>query len=107
MRYYGKLGVAEQTEVRPGIWEETITEHELLGELVQRTEVLESESSILPKYRTTTSISVLSLAVGQVDNSKIRYVTNAGERWVVDSIVNQPPRLVMYIKEKYHGPATE
>lgn len=107
MRYSGKLGVAQQTEVRPGIWEETITEHDVIGDLVQRTEALDNGDSILPRYRTTTSVSVLARGVGQMDNSNLRYLTHTGKRWTITPVVNQPPRLVIYLGEEYHGPTPE
>ena len=107
MRYSGKLGIAEQTEVSPGIWEETLTEHDVIGDLKQRTEVLVQGDSILPTYRTTTSISVFSRGVGQLDNSMIRYITHSGKRWAISSIVAQPPLIVVYIGEEYNGPAHE
>lgn len=104
MRYSGKLGFAQQVQVSPGVWDEVITEHDVLGDVVQRTEALASESSVLPVYRTTTSVSVPARGVGPQDNSMIRYVTYAGKRWTISSIVDQPPRLVLYIGEEYHGP---
>lgn len=104
MRYSGKLGLAEQTEVSPGVWEETITERDAIGEMVQRTETLESGDNVLPRYVTTTSVSVLALGVGPQDNSRIRYVTHTGKRWQIRSIVDEPPRIVIYFGEEYHGP---
>ena len=104
MRYSGTIGVANQTEVSPGIWEETITEREYIGDVMQRTEVLEEGDSIHPVQQTTTSISVLSRVVGFVNDSDLRYVTFAGIRWNIASVINQPPRLVLYIREEYHGP---
>lgn len=104
MRYSGKLGIAEQTEVRPGIWEETITEYDVLGTVEQRTEVLDNSDSILPRYQTTTSISVFSRGIGPMDNSSLRYVTFTGKNWTVASDVTQWPKLVLYLREEYHGP---
>lgn len=104
MRYSGKLGIAEQIEGPPGVWEETITEHDVLGKMVQRTEAFVTSDSIHPSYATTTSVSVPARGVGPMDNSMIRYVTHAGKRWKLSSIVDQPPRIVMYFGEEYHGP---
>ena len=106
-RYVGKLGIAEQKEVSPGVWEETITEVQVLGDVKQRTEVLGLVDTINPIYTTTTSISVYSRGVGPVDNSMIRYVTYKDKRWMISSIVDQPPLIVLYIGEEYHGPAPE
>jgi len=104
MKYSGKLGVAEQVEVSPGVWEEVITEQDIVGDLLQRTEALSAGENVLPRYVTTTSVSVLALAVGQNDTSMFRYLTLAGTRWAINSWVAQPPRLVAYFGEEYHGP---
>lgn len=104
MRYSGKIGIAVQTETAPGIWKDTITEHSKLGDVKQRTEVLGSDDSVLPQYRTTTSISVLSDGVLKENYKNLRYVTYMGERWTIASVVNEPPRLVLYIGEVYNGP---
>lgn len=104
MRYSGKVGYAVQTEVEPGIWEDTITERDYLGDVVQRTEVLGSAESVLPQYRTTTSISVLSDGVLKENYETVRYVTYMGKRWVIASAVYQPPRMVLYLGEVYNGP---
>lgn len=101
MRYSGKLGISEQTEVSPGIWEETITEVDVLGTVEQRTEVLTTSENVLPKYTTTTSISVLARPES---HDSIRYATYLGKEWVAASIVTQYPKIVIYIGEEYHGP---
>ncbi len=107
MRYSGKLGIVEQVELRPGVWDERVTEVSVLGTVRQRTEVLNGATSILPEYGTTTSISVPARGVGPMDNSMIRYITYKGLRWQIRSIVDEPPRIVIYIGEEYHGPTAE
>lgn len=108
MRYSGHLGIAlPASEVRPGIWEETITERPILGKVEQRTEALSSSSTILPEYRTTTSVTVLSRGPEQLNNADIRYVTYMGTKWAVASIVYEYPHLTIYIGEKYNGPTAE
>lgn len=107
MRYSGKLGIVEQKEVRPGIWEEVVTEEPVLGTLEQRTEVLDGSSEVLPRYTTSTSISVPARGVGLQDNSVIRYITLRGNRWQIASIVDKPPRIVIYVGEKYNGPTPQ
>lgn len=107
MRISVSLGFVETSEVRPGIWEETVTEVPALGELRQRTEALDGSDTVLPRYRTTTSVSVPARGVGHVDNSSIRYVKYSGERWVVSTIVDEYPRIVIYVGEVYNGPTPE
>lgn len=105
MRYSGKLGIVQQTETSPGIWEETVTEEDLVGDLVQSTETLVREDSIHPLVGTTTSVSVLSRSgVGLNDSSTMRYLTLRGKRFVITSIVDQHPRQIIYLGEEYNGP---
>jgi hypothetical protein len=107
MRISAKLGLAEQTETSPGVWEETITEVPVLGEMKQTTDVLSGGEDVLPRHTTTTSIAVYSRRVGLNDNSSIRYIVHKGKRWQMSSIVDQPPLIVLFIGEEYHGPAPE
>lgn len=104
MRYSGKLGIAEQTERAPGVWEETITEVDVLGTVEQRTELLSTSDTVLPRYTTTTSISVLSRTA---DNASIRYATYLGKRWTIGSINSEYPNIVIYLGKEYYGPTPD
>jgi hypothetical protein len=108
MRYSGKLGIARQVEVSPGNWDEEITEQDVVGDMEQRSETLEqADNSALPRHSTSTSVSLLARGVGQIDNSDLRYLTHAGKRWSISSIVDQFPRIVLYFGGEYHGPTPD
>lgn len=107
MRVSGKLGISQQAEVRPGIYEDVNTEKSYLGTVEQTTEVLEGGDNVLPRRSTTTSISVPALGVGLMDNSVIRYITFKGRRWQPQSVVDEYPKIVIYIGEVYNGPLFE
>jgi len=107
MRYSGFLGVVEEIEVRPGIWEDRITEREVLGTMRTRTETHAVEGEIHPKLSSTRSVSVGALGIGPRDNSSIKYVTYAGKRWTLSSIVDEPPDIRLYFGEEYHGPVPD
>lgn len=104
MKYSGKIGFATQVEISPGVWEDSITEHDYLGDVIQRTERLDLEGSVLPSYRTTTSFSVLSDGVLKERYSDIRYISYRGVKWSVDSIIHKWPRIEMFVSEEYNGP---
>jgi hypothetical protein len=107
MRAAVSLGLAESQQVRPGIWDDVITEVPKLAEVTQRTETFEVEGNIIPEYKTTTTVSVLSQGPVKPDYSNLRYVLYAGERWIVSSAVHAPPRLTIYIGEVYNGPTPD
>lgn len=105
MRFSGKIGFATRAETVPGVWEEIITERDYIGDVIQRTERLDRDDSVIPKYRTTTSVSVLSDGVLKQRYSDIRYVHLFGVNWAVNSVINKWPRLEIFIGEEYNGPA--
>lgn len=105
MRYHGKIGLADQKEISPGVWDDVITEVERFGTVVQSTETFDQVDSILPRVRTTTSVSVLDEGVLIDRQDDIRYVWFRGKRWSVASIVTQYPRIVIYLGERYNGPS--
>lgn len=107
MLYSGKFGYAVSTEVRPGIWEDVITERDHLGKVEQRTEVVGLEDSVLPSLRTTTSISVRSDGAHKVTYANLRYVIFQGVRWSPSSVVVDGPNLTVFIGEVYNGPTPE
>lgn len=106
-KYSGLLGIAEQVEVSPGVWDEIITEQEVIGDMEQRSETLEGGDSVLPRYATTTSVSLLALGVGPRDNSNLRYLTHAGKEWAIATITDEPPKIVLYFGEEYNGPLAD
>ena len=107
MRYSGKIGYAESVETAPGVWEDVITERDYIGDVIQSTETLTTASSILPEYRTTTSVSVLSDGVLKQNYSDVRYLSYLGELWTVTSAINKWPRIEFYIGEVYNGPTAD
>jgi len=105
MKYSGKIGFATQVETNPGVWEDVITEVDYLGDVIQRTERLDLEGTVIPSYRTTTSFSVLSDGVLKERYSDIRYITYRGVKWTVSSVIHKYPRLEMFVAEEYNGPS--
>lgn len=105
MRYSGKIGFGNAVEGSPGVWDDVITEYDYLGDVLQSTERLGGGDDILPRYHTTTSISVLSDGVLKERYSDVRYIHYLGVNWKVDSIIHKWPRIEIFIGEEYHGPA--
>lgn len=108
MRYFDKFGYTTgSVETEPGVWEDVIVEHEHIGTVENRTEAYTVAGSVLPQYRTTTAVSVLSDGTLKENYTDLRYVTLKGQRWTIGSIVEEFPRLTIYIGEVYHGPIPE
>lgn len=103
-RYSGKLGVIAETETSSGVWEDVVTEKDILGTIKTMTEAVETADSVQPVYRTTTTVSVVDRGVGVMDHSSLRYLTVGGTRRVIQSVTPNYPMLDLYVGEEYHGP---
>ena len=107
MRYAGHLGVVQEVETSPGVWEDRITEQEVLGTMKTLTETHASEDNVHPNVSSTRSVVVGALGIGPQDHSNIKYITHVGKRWTLSSIVDEPPNIRVYFGEEYHGPIPE
>lgn len=107
MRYAGHLGIVEEVETSPGVWEDRITEQEVLGVMKTLTETHASEDDVHAHVSSTRSVVVGALGIGPQDHSNIKYATYAGKRWTLSSIVDEPPNVRLYFGEEYHGPIPE
>lgn len=103
MKFSGKIGFATQVEKSPGVWDDQITEVDYVGDVLQTTEAFVTGSSVMPQYRTTTSVSVVSDGLLKVKYNDIRYVEYLGVKWMPSSVVVKWPRLEIFIGDEYNG----
>lgn len=107
-RFYGKVGYSNQVEVRPGVWEDQIHEHEHYGELVQKRYRNQNvQDQVHDDLRLDTDIEIIADAYAFEHFSKIRYICYGGARWVVTSVRVDHPRLYLTIGGIYNGPTAE
>lgn len=104
-RIYDKVGYAEQVEVRPGRWEDVITERQFYGELVdKRYRDQSAADQVNDNLRLESDIEIIADAYALEHFSKIRYICYGGARWVVNSVKVDHPRLHCRMGGLYHGP---
>lgn len=104
MRWSGKLGFSTEVEVTKGRFEDVVTERPAMGEIETRTDTFTVGNQVLTETGTSTSVSVLFGSVERIDFSTLVYITHRGKRYVPSSIVEDIPRVVIYIGEEYNGP---
>lgn len=104
MRFYGVVGYATQTEIRPGVWEDSITEKPYFGDVIRPARQVEPGEGVNDNLTVTHSISVVADAFATEHFFAIRYVRWSGILWKVTEVEVQRPRLILRLGGVYNGP---
>lgn len=105
-KFYGVIGYAETLEIRPGVWEEQVTERPYCGELLRNTRRLDSGETVNDNVSVSNEISVVSDPFALQNFHAMRYVEFMGARWKVTSVEVQYPRLILTLGGVYHAGQT-
>lgn len=104
-RFHGVIGYGEAAETAPGVWNDTIVEKSYFGDVVRNSRKLqEPDQKVNNDLSVGNSISVVADAYANEHFFAIRYIFWAGQRWIVENVDVQPPRLLLRLGGVYHGP---
>jgi hypothetical protein len=103
-RFFGRVGYGETEETEPGVWVDTIVEHDYYGDVIRNTRNLREGENLNPDLSVQNSISIVADAYANEHFFAIRYVEWAGTLWTVSSVEVQSPRLLLRLGEVYNGP---
>ena len=103
-KFYGVIGYGDEVEVRPGVWEEVITEKNYYGDVIRNTRSLRDGESVNDDITVNNSISIVADAYAIEHFFAMRYIKWAGALWTISKVEVQSPRLVLRLGGVYHGP---
>jgi hypothetical protein len=102
-KWFGKIGYAETTETKPGVWKEQITEREYFGDLLRNSRRLQSTSSLNDNVIIANEISILADPFAYENFHAMRYATFMGTKWKISNVEVQYPRLILTLGDVYNG----
>lgn len=105
-RFYGKVGFAIPTEIRPGVWEDSVVERSYYGDVIRNTRRKESGDRILDDINISNEISIIADQFANENFHHMSYVEFMGALWKVSTVAVQRPRLVLTVGGVYNGPKT-
>lgn len=103
-KFYGQLGYAEPTEIRPGVWTDKMTERTICGDVLRNQRRLESGENVNDNISLNNEISIVADPYAFRHYFAIRYVKWMGGYWKVTNVEVQYPRLLLTIGGLYSGP---
>lgn len=105
MRFCGKVGYGETTEIRPGIYDDTITERIYYGDVIRNSRRMnEVGDRINNDISVGNRISVVADEFAYEHFFQMRYVEWNNVLWEISEVEVERPRLILSLGGVYHGP---
>lgn len=104
VKFYGEIGYGKQEEIRPGVWNDVITERVHQGEVTLPSVNQRGRDEINPNLTLGNSFSILLDGYIEHNLFAIRYVKWMGVLWSVSKVDLEYPRVTLMVREVYNGP---
>lgn len=101
-KFYGVIGFAETVETDPGVWEERIVERSYYGDLIRNIRKLQSSTSVNDNIVISNEISIIADPYAEQNMYAMRYVVFKGNKWKIESVDVNYPRLTLSIGGVYN-----
>lgn len=102
-KYYGSVGYAVLDEKSPGVYVETITEHNYYGDIVRNVRRLQDTARLNSDITISNELSIVVDPYAISNFHKIRYATYMGVKWKVERVEVNHPRLTLFLGEVYNA----
>lgn len=102
MKFRGKLGFADHIETEPSIFEETYIERAYRGDVFKRVVKTHSNDTINNNVSLNVRISIVADHYALTHSGSVVYAEYMGQKWTVEDIDVQPPRLIFNLGSLYH-----
>ena len=102
-KFYGKIGYGETKEIKPGVWDEIITERLYFGDVNKLSRRLRTDDKVIDNINISNEISILADPFAYENFSTIKYVEYMGDKWKVTNVEVKFPRLTLVTGGIYNG----
>lgn len=102
-KFYGKIGYGETKEIKPGVWDEIITERLYFGDVNKLSRRLRTDDKVIDNINISNEISILADPFAYENFSTIKYVEYMGAKWKVTNVEVKFPRLTLVTGGIYNG----
>jgi hypothetical protein len=103
-KFYGTIGYAETTEIRPGVWDEQIVERNYYCELGRNKRMLQSADHTNDDINIANEISIIADPYANGHYHAMRYIIFNGAKWKISSVdATTYPRLSLTVGGLYNG----
>lgn len=106
-KFYGAIGYADMMEIRPGVYEERITERVYSGDLIKNSSRWSTNpDSVNDNLSINQQISILADPFAYKNFHSMKYVEYMDAKWKITNVDVQYPRLILTVGGVYNGTQT-
>jgi len=107
-KFCGRIGYSETKETfeGSGVWQETITEREYYGDVIQFYSKYSGADKLNDDITVNNKISIVADPYAFEHFGFMRYVIWGGVKWTVTNVEVQHPRLILTFGGVYNGAET-
>lgn len=102
-KYCGVIGYAIQKETSPGVWDDVITEKVYRGDIILNQQRWQPGEKVNDNFNIDNSISIVADAFAYTNFGNIKYIVWQGQKWKIQSLSINRPRIVLQIGGLYNG----
>lgn len=102
-KFYGNIGYGVSGEIRPGVWDEIITEKPYYGDVNKLSRRLRTDDKVVDDINIANEISILADPFAYENFSTIKYVEYMGAKWKVTNVEVKFPRLILVTGGLYNA----
>lgn len=102
-KYYGAIGYVIPTETSPGVWEDDVTEKNYRGDIILNQQRWQPADKVNDDFNVDNSISIIADDFAYKHFGYIKYIVWYGQKWKIQSLSINRPRLVLQIGGLYNG----
>ena len=106
-KYYGAIGYSVTSEIRPGVYDQTVIERLYTGDILQNQRRWESGELMNDDLNVSNRVSIVADDYAYENVGKMRYVRFLGTTWKVKTVEVNRPRLIISLGGVYNGPLPE
>lgn len=103
MKYYGQIGFRTTSEIKAGVWEESIVEHSYYGDVIKNTRQYRSGDKVNDDLDINNQVSIVADPFARNHFHEMIYIKWMGAAWKITAIDVQFPRLILTIGGVYNG----
>lgn len=102
-KFYGTIGYGVTSEIRPGVWDEVITERKYYGDVNRLSRNQSSSDKVIDDINISNEISILADPFAYENFHTMKYVEYMGAKWKVTKVEVKYPRLTIMTGGVYNG----